>query len=113
MIRIIYVGNVVTMNHSSAYPTTYSLCSVSGGGSRYRTVSGASVESVPHTTTRPAVSLSSLTGHVQQLRAYLPNSTVIRGATQVSSGAKNTPCSGDSTSCVSSSLTYGQFQPHT
>lgn len=49
----------------------------SGLSSRYRTVSGASVESVPPAINKPAISLTSLTGYIQQLRDYLPNASLI------------------------------------
>ena len=52
--------------------------SLSDVSSRYRTISGGSVESGPLTCTQtPAISLPTLTEYIQQLRAYLPNANVI------------------------------------
>ena len=49
-----------------------------GVSSRYRTISGASVESGSLTCTQtPAISLPTLTQYIQQLRAYLPNANLI------------------------------------
>ena len=52
--------------------------SLSDVSSRYRTISGGSVESGPLTCTQtPAISLPTLTEYIQQLRAYLPNANLI------------------------------------
>ena len=74
------LSNLVSLDNT--YTAFYCLSIFSllwlGGGDgrgRYRTVSGASVDSAPPAppSSRPSLSLTSLTGYVQQLRAYLPN----------------------------------------